>query len=71
LSTNASLLPVERLHQLSGEIVRWASELALAEADAFLSMFQSGIFPSADRRMLYQCVPTRFGNFESIKQPQA
>jgi hypothetical protein len=39
LSTNASLLPVERLHQLSGEIVRWASELALAEADAFLSMF--------------------------------
>ncbi len=67
VSTNASALPVERLHLLAGAIVRWACASAVAEAHAYLFVFESGIFPSADRRVLYQCVRARFGNFGSIE----
>ena len=67
LTTNAAALPLERVHLLSDEIVRWASASAVASAHAYLFIFESGIFPSADRRVLYQCLRARFGNFESIE----
>ena len=64
---NASTLPNARLHVLSREIVRWAAESAAAEAHAFLCVYESGIFPSSDRRVLYQALRARFGNFDSIE----
>lgn len=64
---NASSLPNARLHVLSRELARWAGESAVAEAHAFLLVYESGIFPSSDRRVLYQALRARFGNFDSIE----
>jgi hypothetical protein len=64
---NASALPNERLHILSRELARWASESAAGEAHAFLCVYESGIFPSSDRRVLYQALRARHGNFDSIE----
>ncbi len=67
VAVNASSLPVQRMHLLSGELVRWAAESTVAQAHAFLCVYESGIFPSADQRVLYQCLRARCGNFDSIE----
>ena len=64
---NASALPSARLHVLSRELARWAGESTVGEAHAFLLVYESGIFPSSDRRTLYQCLRARHGNFDSIE----
>lgn len=64
---NASALPSARLHVLSRELARWAGESAAGEVHAFLLVYEFGVFPSSDRRVLYQALRARFADFDSIE----